>query len=116
MVRQSFDIDTKKKILDEIEKGTPYSVIQTDFNLKSYSNISEIKRNKAKILESYNSNDSPLRKSLKKTKFETIDKSLFNFINNCNDKGVPINSRLLREKAIQVSKEAGFADFKASKM
>ncbi|CAF1057970.1 unnamed protein product [Brachionus calyciflorus] len=48
MVRQSFDIDTKKKILDEIEKG------------------------------------------------------------------VPINTRLLREKAIQVSKDAGLVDFKAS--
>ena len=60
MVRQSFDILTKKQILDEIDKGTNNEVIITKFNLKSHSNISRIKNNRVKILESFNSIDSPL--------------------------------------------------------
>ena len=72
MVRQSFDILTKKQILDEIDKGTTNEVIITKFNLKSHSNI-PYSKNRVKILESFNSIESPLKKSLKKTKFDKTD-------------------------------------------
>ncbi|RNA32706.1 tigger transposable element-derived 6-like [Brachionus plicatilis] len=60
MVRQLFDILTKKKILDEVDKG------------------------------------------------------LKNFIYNCNNTGVTVNSILLKEKAKELSEKSGQFEFKAS--
>ena len=114
MVRQVFDILTKKQILDEIDKGKTNEVIITKFNLKSHSNINRIKNNRVKILESFNSIDSPLKKSLKKTKFDKIDQGLRNFIDNCNNNGLPVNTRLLKEKAKEISEKTGILNFKAS--
>lgn len=114
MVRQAFDIITKKQILDELDKGTSYENIKTKFNLKNHSSINRIKNDRIKILESFNSNDSPLKKTLKKTKYVNIDDGLRNFIDNCNNSGVPVNTRLLKEKAKELSEKSGQFEFKAS--
>ncbi|CAF0991477.1 unnamed protein product [Brachionus calyciflorus] len=78
------------------------------------SNISRILQNKDKIIASFESHDSPFKKTLKKTKLDYIDNGLRNFIANCNEKGVAVNSETLKLKAKEIAEENGDHNFKAS--
>jgi hypothetical protein len=51
--RVSIDLETKYKILQEVEKKEKYDDIASRFGLKGKSNVSEIVRKKDKIIEEY---------------------------------------------------------------
>ena len=76
----SISLSDKKQIIDAVNDGVSYEIIKEKFKLNSSSNISVILKNKNKYLEAYNSSiGSPLRKTLKNTKFKLIEKG-FNMI------------------------------------
>ncbi|RNA06096.1 hypothetical protein BpHYR1_033639 [Brachionus plicatilis] len=74
MPRESYNMLIKKQVLDEVDKGTSNEIIMSMFGFKHHTNIINIKNNRAKILASFNSNESPLRKTLKKAMYPEIDK------------------------------------------
>ena len=111
----SISLSDKKEIIDAVNEGLSYDFIKKKFNLNSSSNISVILKNKDKYLSAYNNQvGSPLRKTLKQTKFENIDAGLKNFIANSNRCGVAINDNVLRAKALEIAKAANQDDFKSS--
>ncbi|CAF0867062.1 unnamed protein product [Brachionus calyciflorus] len=115
MVRMGIDIYTKKQILEEVEKGTSYKVIREKFNLKHSSNICQIIKNKDKVLRRFQNLDTPFnRKTLKTTKYENIDTGLKQFISNCEQNGLQINTETLREKALEIARQSGQYEFRAS--
>ena len=86
--RGSIDLLTKEKILKEIDNGVEYSIIMSKYKLKSSANVSMIKKRRKEIENALKSSIlSPLRKSLKSSPYENIDRGLKNFISNCNNKG-----------------------------
>lgn len=112
--RIGIDLDTKVKIIRAVENNEPRNLIMKTYNLKNPSNISEIMKKKDKYLADYAECQSPFRKSSKKTKFESIDKGLINFISQMNSNGTPVSARILKEKAIELCESEGIKDFKAS--
>jgi hypothetical protein len=98
--KNGISLKYKKSIIDDINANISYDVIQHKYNLKNKSNISEIWKHRVKYLTAYKDPyASPLNKSLKTTKLKQIDNGLTNFITNCNQQGVMVNNKLLREKA-----------------
>ncbi len=90
-------------------------MIQHKYNLKNKPNISEIWKHREKYLAAHNDPyASPLNKSLKTTKLKQKDNGLTNFITYCNQQGVMVNDKLLREKALEIAKVANIVDFKGS--
>ena len=57
---------------------------------------------------------SPLRKTLKATKYTNIDNGLTNFITYCYQSGLMVSDKLLKENALEIAKVANIVDFKAS--
>jgi flagella basal body P-ring formation protein FlgA len=111
--RHSISLQTKYEILQPIEQKMAYNEILLKYKneLNDVYNISKIKSKKIQIMAEYESNKSSETKSLKKSK---LDQNLLNFIAECNSLGVPIDTHILREKAIQISKQLNITDFKAS--
>jgi hypothetical protein len=112
--KQAIDLITKAKILKDVDNGVDYNVIMAKYNLKARANISMIKKRRNKIEEALKTTSSPLKKTLKPTKYENIDKALKAFISNANNKGIMINANCLVIKAIEIANKYGFLDFKAS--
>ena len=111
--KNGISLKDKKSIIDDINANISYDVIQHKYNLKNKSNISEIWKHREKYLAAHNDPyASPLNKSLKTTKLKQIDNGLTNFITNCNQQGVMVNDKLLREKALEIAKVANIVNFK----
>ncbi len=54
------------------------------------------------------------RKTLKTTKLTNIDTGLRNFIRNCNESGLMVNEKMLKEKALEIARVSNLDTFKAS--
>ena len=86
--RQAISIEEIKKIIEDIKGGVDYDKIKVKYKLKNSSNVCEIWKKGDKYLAAYvNPVGSPLRKTLKSTKYMDIDKGLVNFISNYNSRG-----------------------------
>ena len=108
-------LQIKKEIIDKVEANVSYDLIMEQYALKNKSNISQIIKNKGKYLAAYNESlSSPLRKTLKSTKFKQIDNGLKAFIANCNQSGAMVNDRMLKEKALEIATVTNVTNFKAS--
>ena len=113
--RQGISLETKKKVIDDINANVDYQLIKTRYNLKNTSNISEIWKNREKYLAAYNDViGSPFRKTLKKTKLVNIDLALRNFIIKSKNSGEMINDTILKEKALEIAKLSNNHSFKGS--
>jgi hypothetical protein len=114
--RHSISLQTKYEILQLIEQKMPYNEILLKYKdeLNDVYNISKIKSKKIQIMVEYESNKSSETKSIKKSKFAHLDQNLLNFIAECNSHGLHIDTDILREKAIQISKQLNINDFKTS--
>jgi hypothetical protein len=53
-------------------------------------------------------------KRVRKTKNETLDKSLFKIFKQWRENNVPVDGKLIKEKALELAKELGYRNFKAS--
>jgi hypothetical protein len=114
--RLSISLETKYKIIQDIDKNISNKVILEKFKneLNDLSNISKIKKNREVIIKEYESSTSSQRKHLKKSKYPNIEKSLFEFVANCNSLGFPLNTLMLKEKANEFAKKLSYTEFVAS--
>jgi hypothetical protein len=96
--KKSISIEIKKQAIDDVVTGISYDAIMQKYKLKNKSNISQIMSKKDIYLNAYNNkSESPLRKTLKTTKYSNIDTGLTNFITNCNKSGLMINDKIIKE-------------------
>jgi hypothetical protein len=66
-------IDVKKKVIDDVNAGINYDVIQAKYKLKNKSNISQIWSMREKYMAAYNDQTaSPNRKHLKKRNLQIL--------------------------------------------
>ena len=115
MCRSSISLKTKLKIIKDINNDVSYEVIKNRYGLKSSANITTIWARRDAYLDNFNNKNLNLSiKTIKKTKYQDIDKGLLNFIANCNNKGVPVNDICLQVQALKIAKDAKHNDFKAS--
>lgn len=114
--RLAISLETKYKIIQLLDKNTDYSDILIQFKgeIKDSYNISKIKKDRERIISQYESSTSTKVKKLRKAKYPEIDNELLGFISECNSKGVPINTILLKEKAKEIAKHFNYSDFNAS--
>ena len=113
--KNAITIDQKKGIIDNFAAEIAYDKIKEKYKLKSSANICTIYAKREKYLAAYrNVNASPLRKTLKTTKFETIDKNLKNFVLNCAKDGVTINDVILKTRALEIANDLKIENFKSS--
>jgi hypothetical protein len=84
--------------------------------LRGPYNISKIKKNRDQIIAAYETSTSTQVKTLRGAKYPQIESALIEFIGDCNSKGLPINSLLLKERANQIAKNLKIVDFNCSKI
>lgn len=113
--KDSITILTKIMIIKDCESGMSREEIRLKYNLKSVNNISRIMINKQKFLEAYEKCDlSPMRKTLKKTKYEQIDQGLVQFIRKFNKRGVALSDGLIKAKGLDLVRASGQCGLKVS--
>ena len=77
--RERINLETKYRIIQEVQKKTRYKEIVDLFGLRSKQNITRILQKKSKIIEAFEQNKNCTRKSLKSTLFEEIETELKHF-------------------------------------
>jgi hypothetical protein len=99
-----------------IDSNTSYSEILKQFKSEGLTanNISKIKAQRHRIITAFESSLSSKAKTLKTTSYPDIEKGLIDFITDASNEGLPVNTAILKEKAIQLANSYGFTDFKAS--
>lgn len=111
--RKSIDLETKYKVLKELDKKVSYEEIATKFGITA-NNITKIKGKRNDIIAAYEGSTSVSVKKIRTGKYPELDKALLQFINKCNLSGVAINTILLQEKARQLCEELHINDLKCS--
>jgi len=111
--RATIDLATKISIIRDVDNKVPYEVIKSKYNLKGSSNISNIISKRKKYIEA-GRYSTPERKTLKRPKYEIIDRGLKNFVDSCLQNGTKVNVNELKEKAIEIAQSNGIFDFIAS--
>jgi len=114
--RNSIKLETKYKIIKLLNEKKSYSEIIERFGdeIKDSSNISKIKKNRESIIREYETLTSTQVKKLRKSKYPDIEKALIEFISNCNNNGLYINTLLLKEKANEIALNLNYIDFNCS--
>jgi hypothetical protein len=113
---KAISLETKYKVIKLLDNCTPYPQILDQFRdeLRGPYNISKIKKNRDQIIAAYETSTSTQVKTLRGAKYPEIESALIEFIGDCNSKGLPINSLLLKEKANQIAKNLKIVDFNCS--
>ena len=119
--RAVLTLDSKREILERLAKGTKPSLLMKEFNCGK-ATISDIKRNKERILSYIStmetSSGAKKRKTLKKEFYEDVEKATYLWFLQERSRGTPISGPILAEKALQFYRrlhgEASADDFKAS--
>lgn len=113
--RNSISLETKYKIIKDVEKKIPYEIIKERYELKSLSNISRILQSKDKIIKSYeNGSFNSKSKKLRPSKFPEIDNALVNFVTNCNSANVNISKNSIIDASKNFAEKLGISNFKGS--
>jgi hypothetical protein len=114
--RKSISLDVKYKVIQLIDKKTPYKEILAQFSdqLKDESNISRIKKNREKVIKEFETEKSRNTKRFRNSSYPEIDNALIEFIGKCNSYGLPTNINILKEKASEYGQRFGYNNFKAS--
>ena len=112
--REGISLQTKYAIIQAVEEKQKYSEIMKKFGLKSKANISRIMEKKKEIKDAFEQNINCQRKTLKTSPFEEVEIKLKNFIFKCNEKAIPINGPLLKEKAKEIALKMDCKNFEAN--
>ena len=100
--RKGFDLKLKYKIIKLIEQGVGNEAIQRQFSdqgMKSH-NIYDFKGKNNEIIEAYEDSISSNVKSLRSV-YPDIERKLTTFIASADNEGLPINTLLLKGKALE---------------
>jgi hypothetical protein len=103
--RVCLSIDDKLKVLEEIEKGASYGVLEMKYGI-GRSTVKDIKA-KSNELKQYKErvHDEGLSTTTKKLKVgedEQLDQAVYLWFKQQREKGVPVNGPMLRAKAAQL--------------
>lgn len=111
-----FPIETKYRIIKLIDQNKPFNEIADQFSEQGVKvkNIYQFKKTREKIISDFESSRSSQRRSSKGSNYRNIDEELFQFVSKAPTDGLPINSIVLKEKAIEIAKKLGLNEFVAS--
>ncbi|RWS05387.1 tigger transposable element-derived protein 4-like protein [Dinothrombium tinctorium] len=114
--RSSLDLETKYRIIQEVvENKRKYKEVVSMFGLKGLSHVSEIVRNKDRIVKEYQTKTCSERKSLKTTPYKDVENALIDFIRCCNKEGIPVTGPILQEKAKEIASKLGHQHLKGTR-
>ena len=114
--RNRFLLELKYKIVKIIGKNTLFNEIQSEFSESGLKikNINDLKYQSSNIFKGFESLTSSNVKSVRKNVYPKVEEDLVKFISESNSKGLPINTLILKEKAIQLAEQRGIEKFNAS--
>lgn len=114
--RNVLTIETKLKIIDEIEKGATISSVSQKYNVPQ-TTVSDIKNRRNEIQNFASEMEEPdakKRKTMKLPQNPVLDKCVYVWFAQKRSEGVPITGPLLCEKARFFSNALGDSDFGAT--
>jgi len=100
--RQCYSLETKLEIIKAVNDNIDYDTIVRKHGLKNKSTISDIIKNKEKLLTLSSKLDKKSLKSFKRSRgsnYPELDKGLYLWFQEKRRKGAPINGLILRAKA-----------------
>ena len=115
--RQSYSLEIKLEILKEIENREEYDKIVQKYGLKNKSTISDIVRQKEKLLSLSVNLDKKSLKSVKRNRvsnYEDLDKALYLWFEATKRQGASITGHILRAQALNFAQQLNLNNFKAS--
>lgn len=106
--KRSIDLQTKKKILDDVENGVCHKEIVSRYNLKSLSNISVILKNREHYMTEINN---PLScsesKLVKRSKYRHIEDLLHKYLREKQQDLTLVSDDVIKEKAAEIAVSMG---------
>ena len=102
----------KCQIIRQIEKGMTNKEASEKFGVPK-NTISTWMKNKDKLFEGLEQSSSDAKK-MRGCDYEQVDKAVFKWFSLQRSQNVPIDGRILKEKALQFAKSFNFLTFKAS--
>ena len=115
-VKTRFSIETKYQVIKLIDKNKSFNEIADQFCEQGVKvkNIYQFKKSREKIINDFESSRSSNRRSTKGSQCRQIDDELLEFVSRAPTDGLPINSIVLKEKAIEIAKKLGNNEFVGS--
>lgn len=112
--RKSISIETKIKILEEVDCGKEKKSIANSFQLP-LSTLSTIISNRDKIFEKVAQGKvKPHSKRLKKAKHENLEDEVSEWFNKVRSNNIPVTGSVIQEKVRSLAASKGISEFKAS--
>ena len=114
--RNRFSLQLKYKIAQLIDKNVPNKDIIDKFSCEgiTLNNIYDIKRNRNQIVSEFEGSLSAEVKSVRKSVYPEVEKELIAFMSSSAVNEVPINTMMIKDKALQIAQNMGITGFKAS--
>ena len=115
--RRKISLKEKYDIINKVESGVNRKEIMSEYKLKSWSHITEIVKSKERIIECYEKSSQKLSKNMNRIRnanYPDLEEALVLWIKQMRAKNIPLNSHVIREKAIILAKTMNYTDFKAS--
>ena len=106
-------LSVKYEALKKIERGVPKKDVAAEYNIPR-NTISTWLKNKEKIVKAFEGGNNRSSQKLKSSNYDNLDQAVYMWFVKTRDEGIPVNGPVLKEKAIQYSKELGMENFKAS--
>ncbi len=104
--RQSYSLETKLEILKDVDNREEYDKIVQKYGLKNKSTISDIVRQKEKLLGLSLNLDKKSLKSVKRNQvsnYEDLDKALYLWFESTRRQGADITRDILRAQALYLA-------------
>ncbi len=71
-------------------------------------------KNKEKIVNAFESGNNRSTQKLKSSNYQNLDQAVYKWFVKVSDEGLPVNGKIIKEKAIKVAEELGIENYKAS--
>ena len=109
--KRAIDLQTKKKIIDDVENGVSHKEIVSRYNLKSLSNISVILKNREHYMTEINN---PLScsqsKLVKRSKYRHIEDLLHQYLREKQQDLALVTDDVIKEKATEIAVSMGMEE------
>lgn len=111
---KTLSIDEKFRLIKEVESGARKKDIAVKYGVPA-NTVSTILKNKQTIITAIEyGGASGSSKRLKKPTYENVDKAILEWFKSARRQNLPISGRLIKEKALEFSRQLGQPNFKAS--
>ena len=107
-------LSVKYEALKKIERGVPKKVVAAEYNVPR-NTISTWLKNKEKIVKAFEGGNNRSSQKLKSSNYDNLDQAVYMWFVKTRDEGIPVNGPVLKEKAIQYSKDWAYGKFQSIK-